>query len=293
MINYGFVVLNYNNYKDTFECVDSILKIENYKYKIVVVDNCSENNSYLRLKDNYSDINKIIVLHTSPNCGYSGGNNIGIKFLLDNNVNNIFIAQNDTILESTQIVQCVESLNLLNVGMLGPQIVTANGSYDNPHIIKPDLLYFFNLFFFKKMNFFRNALYKVFPKIESFRENQIELRKKALTENIKEEKVVKVYALHGSFLFLTPKFLEVIKKFDDKIYLYGEEDLLAWKCEQAGLERQYLPFIKVYHKKNRSISMSYSKHQKAMLKKIKHKSQRYIKSQIRPIQFLKCIRKYR
>ena len=58
MRNIYFVILHYQNKEDTLNCVDSIERLyrkESLKVNIVLVDNCSPNNSGVELKDKYKD----------------------------------------------------------------------------------------------------------------------------------------------------------------------------------------------------------------------------------------------
>lgn len=79
----GIIVLNYNNYKLTREMVNEILKNEFFQsVKIVIVDNASPNESYAVLSKEFE--NRVPVIKTEKNGGYSYGNNVGIKYLRDN-----------------------------------------------------------------------------------------------------------------------------------------------------------------------------------------------------------------
>ena len=40
------VIANYNSYNETINCIDSILKSKYMLYKIIIVDDCSIDNSY-------------------------------------------------------------------------------------------------------------------------------------------------------------------------------------------------------------------------------------------------------
>ena len=52
----GIIVLNYNNYQDTFACIDSITIVEkNIDYQIFVIDNNSKNCSATAIKQRYGD----------------------------------------------------------------------------------------------------------------------------------------------------------------------------------------------------------------------------------------------
>ena len=49
------ILLNYKGYEDTTACIRSLRKIEYADYKIVVVDNCSGDGSYEKLKEENKD----------------------------------------------------------------------------------------------------------------------------------------------------------------------------------------------------------------------------------------------
>ncbi len=73
----SIVILNYNNKKVIFNCVDTLLKFNSrYNYEIVVVDNMSTDGSYELLKERYSD--KINLVRNSKN-GCSSGRNLGVE----------------------------------------------------------------------------------------------------------------------------------------------------------------------------------------------------------------------
>lgn len=96
------ILLNYNNYKDTIECINSIKQNtseNNFKYEIVVVDNKSTNESLSELKK----IEGITLIQASENAGFSAGNNIGIKYAIKNKSEYILLLNNDTIITKNSI----------------------------------------------------------------------------------------------------------------------------------------------------------------------------------------------
>ena len=70
------IVLNYN---DSETVTDLVQRVEPYKniQKIIVVDNCSSDDSYEKLKHLASE--KVDVLRTDKNGGYGYGNNRGVE----------------------------------------------------------------------------------------------------------------------------------------------------------------------------------------------------------------------
>ena len=52
---FSFVILHYNTFDDTVDCIDSIFKNIDYpNYHIVVVENGSKNNSGMKLFQKYT-----------------------------------------------------------------------------------------------------------------------------------------------------------------------------------------------------------------------------------------------
>ena len=93
------LILNYNSWKDTIECIESLLKQTYSHFQIIVVDNASPDQSmkyienwatsnvtYTYLTDNdfylskLSDIqSKLLLVQSSDNGGFAAGNNIFLK----------------------------------------------------------------------------------------------------------------------------------------------------------------------------------------------------------------------
>lgn len=70
------IILNRNNKKVIFRCVESLIVNNKYNYEIIVVDNDSTDGSYEELVERYSD--KIKVIKNQKN-GCSSGRNVGVK----------------------------------------------------------------------------------------------------------------------------------------------------------------------------------------------------------------------
>ena len=80
----SFVTVSYNNYEITSNYVASIKFMrgyENFVDKIVIVDNCSNDDDYYQLKKNLEEEPKVIIIRSNKNVGYSKGINIGLEYL--------------------------------------------------------------------------------------------------------------------------------------------------------------------------------------------------------------------
>jgi GT2 family glycosyltransferase len=140
----GIVVLNWNNANDTIECIKSILMIKHTRYQLYVVDNFSTDNSieticrYLqKIKAHYRRVNeldlervrlekfRVIIVRSDSNKGYSGGNNIAIKFIVSKNLADyIWILNNDTIVGENALTSMVEMADSEpRIGIVGSKIL--------------------------------------------------------------------------------------------------------------------------------------------------------------------------
>lgn len=94
------ILLNYNGAQDTINCIKSIrLNEPNLSYKIIVVDNLSTDDSVDKLKN----IDNIILIEAKENGGFAKGNNLGIKYAMEQGANYILLLNNDTEIEKNSI----------------------------------------------------------------------------------------------------------------------------------------------------------------------------------------------
>lgn len=76
----ALVVLNYNDYETTAEFISRVEPYRNI-HKIIIVDNQSSDDSFVRLTKFKSG--KVDVIQASVNKGYAAGNNYGIRYALE------------------------------------------------------------------------------------------------------------------------------------------------------------------------------------------------------------------
>ena len=152
------IILNWNNWHDTLECLKSVFNIDYQEYQVVIVDNGSEDNSISmikkfchdhktsdkkpielleleegdlklfsskksNLKTYYSD-EQLILIKNSRNYGFTKGNNIAIEFVFQNfTADYILLLNNDTIVDNqflNELIRVGESDK--NIGFIGPKI---------------------------------------------------------------------------------------------------------------------------------------------------------------------------
>ena len=83
------ILLNYNGYEDTIECIKSLKNISYKNFDVFIVDNNSTDDSEKKILDYIKDDNNITFIQTNENLGFSGGNNVAIKKSLEKNADYI------------------------------------------------------------------------------------------------------------------------------------------------------------------------------------------------------------
>lgn len=87
------IVLNWNGWADTIECLGALKECRYPHLTVIVVDNGSTNDSVAKIKSAHPDI---LMLESGSNLGFSGGNNLGIRQALALGADLIWLLNNDT-----------------------------------------------------------------------------------------------------------------------------------------------------------------------------------------------------
>lgn len=77
-LSISVIVLNRNNKKVIFRCVETLLTFNTYQYEVIVVDNGSTDGSYERLLKKYRKNSCVKIIRNSHN-GCSSGRNLGVE----------------------------------------------------------------------------------------------------------------------------------------------------------------------------------------------------------------------
>lgn len=114
------IILNFNSYNQTIECIESVKNITYPNYEIIVVDNNSKDDSLQQIKGSFPDV---ILLKSRDNLGYASGNNLGIKYALEKNIEYICILNNDVAVDRNFLEPIIKTLmDDKNAAAAGPSI---------------------------------------------------------------------------------------------------------------------------------------------------------------------------
>jgi GT2 family glycosyltransferase len=87
------ILLNWNGWRDTVECLKALKECRYQNLTIIVVDNGSNNDSVARIRAAHPDV---LLLESKKNLGFAGGNNIGIRYALTQGTEYVWLLNNDT-----------------------------------------------------------------------------------------------------------------------------------------------------------------------------------------------------
>ena len=232
----GMVILNYNDSENTKKMLNQVKDYECLD-KIIVVDNCSTDNSLEELKK--YETKKVIILENKKNKGYAHGNNLGLKYLEENTKCDLAIVSNPDIVVSESVIK--ELINDFkedeHISFLGPKILEngfINRGWKCPNFFT-DLIS--NITFFHRLS---NKMLK-YPK---------EYYNQALT---------KVEVIHGCFMMGRIKDFKKVNYFDTHTFLYYEENILAKKAMIKNLETYVDNRVAVKHNLSLSVDKSLNK----------------------------------
>ena len=115
----AIILINWNQYELTNSCIKSILNCSYKKFKIILVDNCSKDNSVTKLKRDFPNVH---FIQNNSNLGFTGANNIGIEYAKSEDYEYIMLLNNDTVVKNTFIEPLVDSFKK-NVMAVQPLIL--------------------------------------------------------------------------------------------------------------------------------------------------------------------------
>lgn len=222
-INVAFVILHYNEIEVTRASINCIKSLECFEYgHIVVVDNCSPDNSGELLVNEYVSDPYVTVLKTTTNLGFAKGNNFGYKYIKDNyDVCPIVVMNNDVMIQQKDFITALLSMSPLNeYEILMPQIINKEGINQNPFRTN-------QLSTIKVLGEFINLLLlRVIYAIPVINEIWSK-RKKSIIPPKKDVDSGPLMVPHGACVIFTPKWVvNEQNAFVPDTFLYGEEDLL-------------------------------------------------------------------
>jgi hypothetical protein len=114
------ILLNWNGKQDTLACLESLRQVDYADFTTIVVDNGSNDGSVPAIRSAFP---AVTILETGQNLGFSGGNNVGIRYALANKFDYLLLLNNDTVVAPDILkVLIATSQTRPDAGFLGAKI---------------------------------------------------------------------------------------------------------------------------------------------------------------------------
>jgi GT2 family glycosyltransferase len=218
------VILNYNSYDDTAECIDSLKNIDYPNYSIVIVDNNSTDESQQKLRENFKDI---YMIFSESNRGYANGNNLGIVYALNSGADYICVLNNDVVVEKDFLCEIIEEFEKDSlIGIAGACICDY---YEKDKIQS----------FGANINLFTGLAQPSF-KGDNYKKLNVESKE--------------VDYLGGACFVIKKDVFSKIGKIPENYFLFFEETEFCLRAKKNGFKLVCLKKSRVYHKGSATIS---------------------------------------
>ena len=241
------VLVNWNGWSDTIECVESIRRMDYPNYHILIVDNGSDDDSTTRLSNacgcsvlqppidsaavvDYTS-GAVTLICAPSNSGFAAGCNIGMQAALaTRDCEYIWLLNNDTRVDSRALTALVDRYKESpEYGMVGSTLLL----YDAPEVIQT-LGGKYNPVFSINRQLFVNAHLSSIT---------------ALEERVLEQQIDYVV---GASILISRSFVEQVGLMDEQLFFYFEE--LDWRFRSKQFRLGYAKNSLVYHKVGRAIN---------------------------------------
>lgn len=240
------IILNWNGWADTKECLNSVLNLKEVDFTTVVIDNGSTTDCELieqyglqhfqstsvYIKEDIMQAStlpvaspgSLILIKNNENLGFAKANNIGIRFAELTSYEYVYLLNNDTIVESSSLQKLFKVLQTMSYVAVVPQI-----RYYEP----------------------ADTIWCCGGKINGFYEEYYYKNKPFNT--LPDKNIIDITFATGCALLFKRSF---IKNLSEKFF-FGEEDFeLSLRMREQGLKMCCVLDSIIYHKESASIDRS-------------------------------------
>ncbi len=214
------VVLNLDRsrFPDTKACLDSLAALDYPRYRTVVVDNGSADDSAALVRQAFPDVE---VLETRVNLGFGGGSNVGIRHALSHGADAVWLFNNDAVAQPGALTALVETAEANpGAGIVGSAVYR----FHNP----------------AELEAWGGGTYSTLLGIS--------------TSTVRPVAASDLAYITGASMFLTRALVEDVGLFDESFFMYMEDADLCHRARQHGWELAVAGASVVFHKGGQTIN---------------------------------------
>ncbi|MDP1884136.1 MAG: glycosyltransferase family 2 protein [Candidatus Moranbacteria bacterium] len=207
----SIIILDYNGGDLLRNCLESVSRVDYGNLSVIVVDNASTDGSLEMSKVVFPEA---VVIRNEKNLGFAGGNNVGIKYALENKADYVLLLNQDTEVEPDFL----------------KKLVQASGENPEAGILSP-------LIFWKRTDeVWFSGGWVNWLNMKSYH-----------SKKAGSGKPFKSGFITGCSMFVKKDVFEKIGLLDDKFFLYWEDADFSYRAKKAGFATLVVPESVIYH----------------------------------------------
>jgi GT2 family glycosyltransferase len=257
------LVVNFNRWRDTLECLESVFRLDYPNFRVVVCDNASADGSFERLKawaeerfvpepaesehlrclswppvckpvayveysrasaeqggDMPSDDPPLVLVQTGGNLGFTGGSNVGLRYLMARGATGyIWLLNNDTVVAADALRRLVDVAERdERIGVVGTRLF---------HYARPDV-------------------------VQAAGGGRI-TRWHGMVTPVTDDADGKLDFVTGASMLIPLPVLSRVGLLDERYFAYSEEVDWCFRMRARGFRLAYCPAAKVWHKEGQTL----------------------------------------
>ena len=244
----AIIILNWNGWKNTIECLESLYQIDYPNYEVILVDNGSKDGSVEKIQEyasgelkvessffQYDSSSKpiklikptnspmpqakfnkeLVLIENKVNYGFAEGTNVGLRLAQKQQADYVLLLNNDIVVDRKFLSELINAAEETpQIGIAGPTIYY----YDRPSTVD---------FAGEDLTLWRVKGKEYCTKSKAPRE---------------------VDKIEGSCMLIRRSLLDKIGLLYPKFWAYWEETDFCFRAKRAGFKVVYLPKSEVWHK---------------------------------------------
>ncbi len=232
----SIIIVNYNSWCDTIECLESLKKITYTNYHILIIDNNSSDASVKHIEDFLKKNQKLQATSykLQANVGFAGGNNVGIGKALKKDAAYVLLLNPDTIVEPDFLDGLVDVAEVWRekgkLAFFGPRIYLQATSYK----LQDQKIY-------SNGGIINWSRTKGILKDYGKRVSEVEEKKPFVTDYVS-----------GTCMLVSGKIIEQIGLMKEDYFLYYEDTDWAIRARRKGIVSVIVPQSIIWHKMSTS-----------------------------------------
>jgi GT2 family glycosyltransferase len=219
----AIILVNWNSYELTNDTLQSLYQTSYQDYDIICVDNASTDESLNQLRTNH---NNVIILTCDQNTGFTGGNNKGMQYAIQQGYVYTLLLNNDVAVESDFLEPLIGALDAnKNMGAVQPLIYFHHDR---------TLIWNAGSSFNQWLGITKTIGY-----------NKKDTQHAYLNQN--QGYVSKIDWITGCAFMVKTEVLKKVGLLYDPFFIYYEDVDLSFRIKNAGYDLGYAPASVIYH----------------------------------------------